>query len=65
MFCHRTGLAAYLNLKYGIEVHEIEIDENLNVKENEMLAYVWNIMRDIVNRELEENNKNVRKEYER
>ena len=30
-----------------------------------MLAYVWNIMRDIVNRELEENNKNVRKEYEK
>ena len=65
MFCHRTGLAAYLNLKYGIEVHEIEIDENLNVKENEMLAYVWNLMRDIVNSELEENNINVRKENEK
>lgn len=65
LFCHRTGLAAYLNLKYGVEVHEIEINEKLEVKENKMLTYVWDIMRDIVNKELEQNKEDERKEIER
>ena len=37
------GLAEYIEIKYGIKVRDIKIDENLNIEENKRPEYIRNI----------------------
>ena len=39
-FCHRHIVAEYIEIKYGIKVRDIKIDENLNIIENERPKYI-------------------------
>ena len=50
-FCHRHILAEYIEMKYGIKVRDIKIDENLNIEENERPEYIRKILEDVVSRE--------------
>ena len=52
-FCHRHVLAEYINLKYGIVVPEIEIDENLNIKSNERPKNIRPILEEVISRATE------------
>lgn len=47
-FCHRHVLAEYIEMKYGIKVRDIKIDENLNVVENKRPEYIKNILKDVI-----------------
>ena len=48
-FCHRHIVAEYVELKYGIEVKEIEINSN-NIKFNTRPEYIKNILVKILNK---------------
>lgn len=50
-FCHRHILAEYIEMKYGIKVRDIKIDENLNIEENRRPEYIRKILEDVVSRE--------------
>ena len=50
-FCHRHILAEYINLMYGIEVLDIEIDEEINIKINERPKEIRKILEEILERE--------------
>lgn len=52
-FCHRHVLAEYIEMKYGIQVKDIKIDENLNIEENQRPEYIRNILKEIIEQELE------------
>ena len=52
-FCHRHIVAEYINMKYGIEVPEIEIDENLQIKENKRPSNIRKILEEVIEKEEE------------
>ena len=47
-FCHRHIIAEYINIMFGIEVYEIEIDENLKVKYNARPEYIRDILIEVI-----------------
>ena len=51
-FCHRHILAEYIEMKYGIKVIDIKIDENLNIEENQRPMYIRNILEQVITRNL-------------
>ena len=53
-FCHRHIVAEYINMKYGIEVPEIEIDENMQIKENNRPSNIRKILEEIIEKEKED-----------
>lgn len=52
-FCHRHVLAEYIELTYGLKVHDIKIDDELNIEENPRPNYIRTILKDVMKRELE------------
>ena len=52
-FCHRHVVAEFIKMKYGIEVPEIEIDENLNIKQNQRPSNIKKILEEVIQREEE------------
>ena len=52
-FCHRHVLAEYIEMKYGVKVRDIKIDEKLKVIENKRPEYIRNILRDIIEQDIE------------
>ena len=50
-FCHRHILAEYIEMKYGVKVSDIKIDENLNIEENERPEYIRGILEDVIEEE--------------
>ena len=47
-FCHRHVLAEYIELKYGIKVPDIIIDEELNIEENPKPEYIKKILLEVI-----------------
>ena len=54
-FCHRHVLAEYIELKYGIKVPDIIIDEKLNIKENPKPEYIRKILLEVIEKSMGEN----------
>lgn len=52
-FCHRHVLAEYIEIKYGIKVRDIKIDENLNIEENKRPEYIRSMLEEIMSKEQE------------
>ena len=52
-FCHRHVLAEYIEMKYGIKVRDIKIDENLNIEENKRPEYIRSILEEVISKEQE------------
>jgi len=50
-FCHRHIVAEYIELKYGIKVRDIEIDENLNIIVNERPKYIKEFLLEAIEKE--------------
>lgn len=48
-FCHRHIVAEYIEIKYGIKVYDIEINENHVIKVNKRPEYIGKILREIIN----------------
>ena len=53
-FCHRHVLAEFINIKYGIEVPEIEIDENLQIRVNKRPSNIRPILEEVIEKSLGE-----------
>ena len=53
-FCHRHVLAEYINLKYGIDVPDIKVDEEINIEVNSKPAYIRSMLKDIILKSMEE-----------
>lgn len=47
-FCHRHVLAEYINIRYGITVEELIIDENLNIRINKRPENVRRILKEVL-----------------
>lgn len=47
-FCHRHVLAEYIKIKYGIEVPEIEVSEDLEIKVNDRPTSIRPILLDVI-----------------
>ena len=47
-FCHRHVLAEYIEMKYNINVRDINIDENLNIEENKRPEYIRDILEEVI-----------------
>ena len=47
-FCHRHVLAEYINIVYGIEVKEVEIDEKFNIIEKYRPQNIRKILQSII-----------------
>ena len=47
-FCHRHVLAEYIELKYGIKVSEIEIDEQGNITVKDRPKYIRKILLEVI-----------------
>ena len=58
-FCHRHVLAEYLELKYGIKVIDVKIDEKLNVVQNKRPEYIRKMLKDIMEKELKVDDKDI------
>lgn len=52
-FCHRHVLAEYIEIKYGIMVRDIKIEENFNITENKRPEYIKNILQDVIEKAIE------------
>lgn len=52
-FCHRHVLAEYIELTYGLKVHDIKIDDELNIEENPRPEYIRDILINVIQKELE------------
>ena len=52
-FCHRHIVAEFIKMKYGIEVPEIEIDEDLNIKQNQRPSNIKRILEEVIEKEEE------------
>ena len=52
-FCHRHVLAEYIEIKYGIKVRDIKIDENLNIEENKRPEYIRSMLEEVMSKEQE------------
>ena len=50
-FCHRHIVAEYVEIKYGIKVKDIKIDENLNIIENERPEYIKTMLLEVMEKE--------------
>ena len=50
-FCHRHVLAEYINILYGIEVHDIKIDEGGNIEKNKRPENVRKILEQVLREE--------------
>lgn len=48
-FCHRHVLAEYIEIKYGIIVRDIKIDQGFKIEENRRPEYIRDILEDIMN----------------
>lgn len=53
-FCHRHIVAEYISLKYGIDVPDISISDNLEITKNSRPAEIREILNDIIQKEKEE-----------
>lgn len=54
-FCHRHILAEYINIKYGIEVPEIEINDTLDILQKSRPENIKRILQKVLEREQERN----------
>lgn len=52
-FCHRHVLAEYIELKYGLKVHDIKIGNDLNIEENPRPEYIRKILTNVMQIEVE------------
>ena len=52
-FCHRHILAEYINIKYGLEVHEIEVTENLEIIQKDRPGNIRKILEQVIEQEQE------------
>lgn len=52
-FCHRHVLAEYIEIIYGITVKDIKVNENLEIEENTRPKYIRNILKDIIEKDIE------------
>ena len=52
-FCHRHILAEYIEMKYGIKVEDIKVDEKLNIETNQRPAYIKGILEDVISKDKE------------
>jgi len=52
-FCHRHVLAEFIELNYGIKVRDIKIDEKLNIEENTRPKYIRDMLKNVMQREIE------------
>ena len=52
-FCHRHVLAEYIEMKYGVKVTDIKIDENLNIEENPRPKYIRTMLEDVINKDID------------
>lgn len=50
MFCHRHIVAEYLNLKFGIDVPEVEIDDEYNITIKQRPEYIREMLLAIMNK---------------
>lgn len=50
-FCHRHIVAEYIEIKYGIKVRDIKIDEKLNIIENERPKYIKEFLLEVMKKE--------------
>lgn len=50
-FCHRHIVANYIEYLYGMHVDEIEIDEEGNIKVNDIMKEIKTILKEIINNE--------------
>ena len=53
-FCHRHVLAEYIEMKYKIKVRDIKIDENLNIEQNKRPEYIRKILKNVIEKDMEE-----------
>ena len=53
-FCHRHVLAEYINIRYGIEVPDIIIDEKLNIIENAKPKNIRRILEEVLKEEFKD-----------
>ena len=47
-FCHRHVLAEFINIRYGIDVEDLIIDENLNISINKRPENVRKILEEVL-----------------
>lgn len=47
-FCHRHVVAEYIEMKYGVKVRDILVDEDLNVEENTRPPHIRQILTEIM-----------------
>lgn len=59
-FCHRHVLAEYINIKYGVKVHEIEIDESLKINIKDRPSNIRPILEDVIQKANEKDEINGR-----
>ena len=52
-FCHRHVLAEYIELKYGVKVRDIKVDDRLNIEENIRPKYIREILKSVISKELD------------
>ena len=55
-FCHRHILAEYIEMKYGVTVKDIKIDENLNIEENKRPEYIKGMLEEVMKKETLDHN---------
>ena len=53
-FCHRHVLAEYIEMKYGIHVKDIKIDDNLNIEENIRPQYIRKMLEEVIQKQMGE-----------
>jgi len=53
-FCHRHIVAEYINIKYGIEVREISISEDLEIVQKTRPEYIRGILEEIIQKDMQE-----------
>lgn len=49
-FCHRHVLAEYIEIKYGVTVKDVKIDENHIITENKRPEYIKEILIEVMNK---------------
>lgn len=52
-FCHRHVLAEFIQQKYGVQVRDIKIDRNLHIEINPRPQYIGEILKEIMEAEME------------
>ena len=54
-FCHRHVVAEYIEMKYGVKVRDILVDEDLNVEENTRPPHIRQILTEIIEQYQDQN----------